>query len=263
MKNTSELHQKYLLSSLNNALKILEIMMTRDEITLNELTKLTGYNKTSVFKMLYTLEYRGFVKKTDKTHYQLGDKLNIYAEVAANRQKLIDLSEGVVIRLWANTQQSVILCSLSATGKMVIMSLKQSNTAGSVVGRIGAEMDWYTNSAGKILLSHQPKSMQEKIFRSTEFKKHSEKTIVDLDLIKKQLQEIKGNNVVSVQDENMLRHGDIAAPVFNHEGRCIASLGIVYEIDKSAQNEEYYKQQVRNAAFELSVKMGYVGELHS
>ncbi len=121
--------KRYILSSVNHTLKVLEILMIRDDISLDELTRLTGYNKTSVFKMLYTLEHQGFVKKRDKTHYQLGDKLNSYAAVAANRQKLIDHAEGVVLRLWANVQQSVILCSLSPAANITDYKRQVKNAA--------------------------------------------------------------------------------------------------------------------------------------
>ena len=50
---------RYLLSSLNNALCLLDLLSHASSLSLAELTHLSGMDKASVFRSLYTLEKNG------------------------------------------------------------------------------------------------------------------------------------------------------------------------------------------------------------
>lgn len=244
--------ERYVLSSLNNALKILELLMVRDDITLNDIAKLTNMNKSSIYKMLYTLEYRNFVKKNKNATYQLGERLSNYASTAYERQNLLDIADKYIWKLWGKTQQAITLCTLNAYGKVVFIAIKLGVHTSTINGRIGAEMDWYTNSAGKLLLSHSNTETQKKIINSTVFKRHTDKTVIDMKILNQQLLEYKHKDILITFEENRINHGDIASPIYDHEGNCIACLGMVYEVDQSMNNLKYYQEQIQITAQELT-----------
>lgn len=75
----------YLLSSVNNALKILDLLSVRDNIGVAEISRLLKLDKASVFKMLYTLEHRDYVIKTAGAKYRLGIKFTNYGNLVAER----------------------------------------------------------------------------------------------------------------------------------------------------------------------------------
>lgn len=244
--------ERYVLSSLNNALKILELLMVRDDISLNDISKLTNMNKSTIYKMLYTLEYRNFVKKNKNATYQLGERLSNYASTAYERQNLLDIADKYIWKLWGKTQQAITLCTLNAYGKVVFVAIKLGVHTSTINGRIGAEMDWYTNSAGKLLLSHSNTETQNHIMNTTIFKKFTDKTIIDMNILNQQLHQYKNNDILITFEENRINHGDIASPVYDNEGNCIACLGMVFEIDHSINKLKYYQEQVQIAAQELT-----------
>ena len=64
--------RQYLLNSVNNTLKILDLLSVRDSLGVAEISRLLKLDKTSVFKMLYTLEHRDYVIKTADWIVDLG-----------------------------------------------------------------------------------------------------------------------------------------------------------------------------------------------
>lgn len=257
-------NSKYLLSSVNNALKILEILMVRDNISLKELTAITGFDKTSAFKMLYTLQHRGFIEKTGNAKYHLSSRLSSYAETAATRQSITDAAKPFIFQLWASTQQTVTLSVLNSSGRVVIVGIKLEKDRGSIAGRVGAEMDAHTNASGKVLLANLPPDVQSRMVHSIKLKPRTPKTITAPHQLMKLLEEIRGESVVFSTEENWVGHSDMAAPIFDRTGSCIATLGIVFQTAQLDMGRlPFYKQQLQNAAYQLSTQMGYLGYLPS
>ena len=52
-------NDKYVLSSLDNALTVLNLFVANEELSPSEISKLTGINRSTVFRFLVTLESRG------------------------------------------------------------------------------------------------------------------------------------------------------------------------------------------------------------
>ncbi len=70
--NTSD---KYILSSLDNALTVLNLFVANEELSPSEISKLTEINRSTVFRFLVTLENRGYLTREENGKYRLGIKL--------------------------------------------------------------------------------------------------------------------------------------------------------------------------------------------
>ena len=79
---------RYLLSSLNNALCLLDLLSHASSLSLAELTHLSGMDKASVFRSLYTLEKNGYVQKLPEARYRFGLRRlrRVYGQGAAGRE---------------------------------------------------------------------------------------------------------------------------------------------------------------------------------
>ena len=80
---------RYLLSSLNNALCLLDLLSHASSLSLAELTHLSGMDKASVFRSLYTLEKNGYVQKLPEARYRLGMKFLYYGNLVAAQQDIV------------------------------------------------------------------------------------------------------------------------------------------------------------------------------
>ena len=69
-----ESYSKYILSSLSNALEVIDELGKEGELSIPEISEKTGIGKSSLFRILATLESKKFVTKTLHARYNLGLK---------------------------------------------------------------------------------------------------------------------------------------------------------------------------------------------
>ena len=78
-------HDKYLLSSVTNSIRILDLLGEEELLGVAEISAKLQMNKTSVFRYLYTLESGGYVRKTNDAKYTLGRKFVSMADIVTSR----------------------------------------------------------------------------------------------------------------------------------------------------------------------------------
>ena len=257
MKTKSEKNDAYLLSSVNNALKILELLLVRDNIRLKDITELLGLNRTSVFKMLYTLEHRGFVIKDLHAHYHLGNRLIVYQQLSAHWRKIADLAAPYIFQLYARTKKTVLLGVVGTDDRLQIIEMKAERGQDSIVARVGGAMDNHTSAIGKILLAYQEPEIREAIVGRSRLIKRTEYTITDRKEFLKCLEDCQKRNWAVCYEENHLDHCDIAAPVFDFSATCVAALCIVTDRKSMDEFLPAYRSDLLDAAFRISEQLGY------
>ena len=155
--------EKYLLKSLNKALKVLDIITVREELSLTEVCSITGLDKTSAFKILYTLERRGFVLKTPDTRYRVGDKIAHYDNKRSERKNIVDVATSPLHALCLDTKETVTLAILNSNGRSINIYAEPGSSPDHVPSRIGLELDAYSVPVGKVLLAHASQQMVQTI----------------------------------------------------------------------------------------------------
>lgn len=130
---------KYLMSSLSNALQILDVLHDQKELGVAELNKILGFGKTSIFKMLYTLEKGRFVQKLDNSKYRLGLKFVNYGAKILKGQNLVVIARPLMEQLRDKHNETVNLAILSDNHKIIFLGQTQSKSSlvmNSTVGSI-------------------------------------------------------------------------------------------------------------------------------
>ena len=90
---------QYLLSSVGNALDILDLLSRKEFLGVAEISKELKLGKTSVFRLLYTLEAKGFVLKDGHAKYMLSKKFSYFGDVVAQRRDDYALAKPELIKL--------------------------------------------------------------------------------------------------------------------------------------------------------------------
>ncbi|MCR4419269.1 MAG: helix-turn-helix domain-containing protein [Clostridia bacterium] len=118
---------RYRLNSVDNALQILEAL-ARPEAELNagELGALLGISRSSAFRLLATLELRGFVRQNPATgRYRLGLKLLHLGGAVLKSLRLNEEARPVLRELAARSGETVHLGVLD-TGELVFIEKIES-----------------------------------------------------------------------------------------------------------------------------------------
>ena len=248
---------KYIMSSLNNALKVLDLLTVRDNIGVAEISRLTGIDKASVYKILYTLKYRDYVSKTENAKYMVGKKLSVYVELAHNRQNIVEVAATHMRSLRNDCGESVYLGVLNTNGRVIFIHAEDGLKPDSIIARIGYEIDAYTNAGGKILLANLEALMQRAIINSLELRGRAANTITSHEELNPILDKLRDAEWAEAYDENFTGHSDLAVPLFDQSRRCIAALSIVCPTHTLRARKKEFLPWLQNTAHNISKEMGY------
>ena len=248
---------KNILSSLNHALKIMDLLSVRSNLGVTEISRITGYDKSSVYKMLYTMQHRGYVVKTDGARYALSSKLSVNGGQAAERQNVVDVAAPYMKELRDRCGETVLLGVLNVNGKLIFTCKEEGLSEDSIRTRTAYEMAAYTNSSGKILLANLDETMLHSILSGIQVTAHTPNTVKDEAALLSQLEALRGANFAEQYDENYYGHSDIAVPIRDEMNRCIAALSIACPTGVLREKRDYFLPLLKETARQISEKIGW------
>ena len=85
---------------------------------------------------------------------------------------------------------------------------------------------------------------------------HTPYTITDRAAFQSQLDLLRGQLIVEQQQEDILGHSDMAAPVFDHLGACCCAVSIVCSTARMDEFQGTYRRLLLRAAEDISKKNG-------
>lgn len=238
----------YILSSLDSALRILDILRVRNGLGVSEISKLSKTGKSSAYNMLYTLERRGYVTKTEDAKYFLGRKFFDNNFINDTSKSLSDAAVPEMKRLVKYTGETVWLAILNIHGRVVAINTEEGSSPVSAPGRLGLEWDSSCTAPGKILLSYLDQDVYFGIMKDKKFKQYTSYTIVDPELLNMELAEIRKTGFSTDFNERYVGFGNISVPVFDQSRKCIAALSIVGRTEVLKTHMDDYLDFLKNAA---------------
>ncbi len=141
MRSGTEENKKYVVKVLEKALKILETF-TRQEnaFTLHQLTKATGFDKSTIFRILRTLEKNGYIRFNQNDGlYTLGLRLLelgtvVYASSSVRRSASPHLDAA------ARSLKATILVGVIINDEFVYVDKREGNSILRIPSYLGAKM---------------------------------------------------------------------------------------------------------------------------
>lgn len=257
MERQEQHKDKYILSSLNNALKVLDILSVTDNLGVTDIVKISGIDRTSVFKILYTLQKRDYVFKTPNAKYRLGIKLASLGDIVSERQSISNVAAPFLRFLRDRLHETVSINMLNANGRTIIICREDGDSHEHVVDRIGFELDAQTTAPGKVLLAYLNESMRASVVEHLRFKVYTPYTITTPAALYPILDQIRVQGYAEDRDERYLGRSTLAAPIFDNSRQCIAALGLVCTNDTFRMHEGGFRTAVCRVAQQISAQMGY------
>jgi IclR family acetate operon transcriptional repressor len=183
--------------------------------------------KTTLLRLLNTLKKHNFVQQDERSRrYRLGWAL-IYLGRAANRVfNIVEFIHPYLEELSRRSGETANLVFLDRNHAVYLDQVVSSNIIRGVPA-VGAPLGLHCTAAGKVLLGWQPEEVVEQILDHTELPGHTNKTITERRALRLELERIRGQGWALDDEESELGGRCVAAPVFEHTGKVIASISIV------------------------------------
>ena len=221
----------------------------------SEIVGRTGAPKSSIFRILHTLEAASWVEKAGD-RYILGYMFIHYGLSALAGRSIADIARPVLESLTDDTGETSHLAVPSGR-KSMILEVRESKRHIITASGAGNLLPLYCTSHGKLFLAHNLGDDLEGFYYGETLEKRTPHTITDLDVLLAELDIIRRRGYAEDRQEY---HENIwcgAAPVFGPGGDCIGAAGITgTTITCTPDRVPELCGKVRAAAREITVKMG-------
>ena len=218
----------YTVQSVSHALDILEsFTKAENELGVTELSKRLGLHKNNIFRLLATLEHRGYIEQNRTTEsYRLGPKtLQIGCTFIAQRECRRQ-ARPFLEKLAANTGETSVVAVLRGD-KVIYMDSVETDRTVRVVSRIGAMLPAHCTAAGKVHLAFLPPAEIERLYPEGGLNGLTDRSIRSRSELEKELRIVAEQGWAQEDEEADLEVRGIAVPVRDFSGAVIAALGIV------------------------------------
>ncbi|RME76512.1 MAG: IclR family transcriptional regulator [Chloroflexi bacterium] len=225
-ENASRINS-YFIESLGRGLKVLSLFSTESPtLSLNDVTQRLQLNKTTAYRLLYTLENLGYIRRDAETRrYQPTLEILRLGFVVLNQLEVRQIAAPYLRQLVDDVQETVNLAVLDQH-EVVYIDRVGSKHMVNVYRPIGSRLPAYCTSTGKVLLAFSPPEIVERAIEATSWQQLTERTIVSPEAFRKNLALIRRRGFADSYGEMIPELSAVSAPIFQNNGQVIAAVNI-------------------------------------
>lgn len=189
---------------------------------LSDLAARVSLPKSTVARLLKTLENVGAVERLEGPRYRIGPGLVALAGTAHGLGNLARRARPVLRELADAVGEDA---GLSVTEGHSVHYIAQEDAGNDVQVRdwTGSVLPLHANSSGLAMLAEWPEAALSR-YLEQDLEKFTSTTVVDPDAIRARLRRARADGHVWVTGEYVEGINSVAAPVFDQRGRCIAAV---------------------------------------
>lgn len=246
------------IKSVEKAVDILSCFtIETSSLTVTEICFLTGYNQSTVSRILATLEKKKCVERAiPGGKYTLGVKFHQWKMILSQETSIGDIARPVMERLRDLCGEEVSLYVLSEGSRMCIGAVK-SHYGLARVTQVGKLLPLHCGASGKVLIAYLPDKERNEIIRSRPLEKYTPRTITDPDELEANLAQIRRDGYAVSFEEREAGNYSVVAPVQGKGGKILASLSICGPLFRLPDGQlEKNIEAAKDAATEISKALG-------
>ncbi|HWL28333.1 MAG TPA: IclR family transcriptional regulator [Burkholderiaceae bacterium] len=249
---------RYAAPALEKGLDILEALSScGDGYTLNELSQALGRSVNEIFRMVVTLQRRGYIQTDQNDRYTLSLKIFRLAHRQQPIKSLISAALPLLHELAERARQSCHL-SVFQNGRVVVIAQVDSPERWSFGLKVGVVMGLTDTSSGHVLLAYQDEVERTRML-SSHIRVEGELPM-DPGQLFALLKEVRACGYASMPSIQIRGITNIAFPIRGIDGRVVAAINIphIARIDGTPRPDiEQIKDIMANVCMRLSTRIGY------
>lgn len=222
-----------MLGTLKKTFTILELFLDinhENEFGLSEIAKLSGYNITTVNRIVASLVEQGYLRQPEKRgKYILGTKFFDFCGVIKFRYGLKDVADPYVNVLCQQLNEDVMLVKwdgenaihiTAATCQHLLRAMPPEGTKFSI-------NDIINMSAGKLILAYMTDDGLDRFLAKHHFKKYTPNTIIGRKKFKAHIRNVRNLGIAFDNEEQEIGVSSVAAPIKDQDGKSVGSVGVL------------------------------------
>jgi DNA-binding IclR family transcriptional regulator len=213
------LAEDFKLKSLGNMSSILNLFTEENyELGVMDISRKLKVSKSTVHRVLASLENAGLVMKTERQKYTLGFKILELANVMLKNLDIRTITYPHALRIRDLTDETVALHILNKHYRVCLFQVESFCELRSTYTEIGKPLPLHKGSAGKVILSYLKQEEIDHILSAL--------PNLERERIRNDLEEIRQNQFGFSIGERTQGIASVAAPVFGDVHKILGALNI-------------------------------------
>lgn len=216
-----------------------------------------GLNKSTVYRLLSAMCERGYTEKEDNGTYRIGVKL---VEISSNHINNLELHTEARPSLNALHDELGLAVYLGKLDHDEVVYLDKMDISRSlrIYNQIGMRVPAHCSSLGKCMLANISGDDLNFILHGVELDRYTENTITSKSALKEHLREVRRQGWAMDNEEYIIGHRCIGAPIFDYRGEVIAAVSASGPKTLVEENRfEAIIEKVTQTAAEISRRLCY------
>jgi DNA-binding IclR family transcriptional regulator len=213
------------IATINHALDILESFgHEKTELGVTEMSEALGLSKNNVFRLLATLESKGYIEQDHATeHYRLGPRILEVGQVYLGRLQLLKVAHPLLEDMVRACDEAAYVALLRGVD-VVYLDLVQTSHPLRLRSRVGRRLPAYCTAVGKAQLAFEATDQLEKLLSRRKLKRFTPQTITGRTELLRHFREVAATGVALDLEEWEPDVRCVAAPVRDATGRVLAGI---------------------------------------
>jgi DNA-binding IclR family transcriptional regulator len=251
---------EYIIQAVSHALDLLEQFHEDvDELGVTELSKRLKLHKNNVFRLLATLESRGYIEQNRATeNYRLGLKSLELGQTFIKQMGLLRQAKPVLEKIVQSCNETSYV-TIFKEGHVVYLDVLETDMTVRVVSRVGSRLPAYCTASGKVYLANLSEDEINEILPSEGLKTYTPTTIGTRSELKNQLEKIAAQGYAIDDEELDQGVRCVAAPIRDYTRRIVGAISISGPSMRLTNDriQEDLIPLVLQASDDLSTRLGY------
>lgn len=252
--------------SLAKALNILKLFTpAKSEWSVKEIVEALGIHKSSVQRLVTTLESQGFLQRTHPTrsNFRLGPVILMLANVASQTLDLRVVVRPLLERLTEQTLETSHLCVVDQF-QCYYLDKIDSKQSVRISTYVGQRLPLHCSAVGKTLMSGMTEEEVDRVIEECGLPRFTEHTITDRQRLLEELARIRAEGLAADNEEFEVGLRCLAAPVRDNHGRVVAAISFAGPVQRVSPDVlKRFAVYVKEAARGASETLGYDPAQHA
>ena len=231
---------------------------TSAHLGVTDISDALGLSKAAVHRILASLRTRGFIELNEENRrYQLGPTSLTLGLAYLSRIDVRAMAANELQQLSVSSQETATLSIRTGDERIYVDQIRPSREIVMSVP-IGIPYPLHAGASSKAFLAFLSQDAQSN-YLSNKLGAVTDKTIVDADSLRKDLDEIRERGFASSIGERQAGAASIAAPVFDHAGAPAAVISICGPANRFRDELDECVPLLLQATNRVSQRLGFLG----
>lgn len=251
---------EYIIQAVSHALDLLEQFHDDiDELGVTELSKRLKLHKNNVFRLLATLESRGYIEQNKATeNYRLGLKSLELGQTFIKQMGLLRQAKPILDQIVESCNETSYV-AIFKDNHSVYLDVVETDLTVRVVSRVGSRLPAYATAAGKVHLAHMSNEELHEMFPDKQLETYTPTSIPSREALFAELKKVAEQGFAFDNEELDAGVRCVAAPIRDYTRRIVGAISISGPSMRMS-DERIEKELVPlavQASKDLSTRLGY------